>query len=345
MDLYFSNEHKLHDPSFEIFENGQHINYFESPNRIDRVLEELKNHSWATVLPALTFDPSEILRVHTAEYFTFLQTIYGRWVDSSPNESKIFNALYPSAHPANFINKIPENINGALGYYVKDLSAPILEGTFAASLSSANCALSAAANVKDGALVAVALCRPPGHHSGIRSCAGYCYFNNAAIAAASLAQNAKVAILDIDYHASNGTQAIFYGSDQVLTISIHADPHQEYPYYAGFANETGAGAGLGFHHNIPLPQGTGPKEYLNALSSALSYIEEFKPTYLVLSAGFDTYKEDPLGSFKLDTGTYNEIGKRIRGLKTKTVVILEGGYYLPALGKNLVSLLEPLSEI
>jgi acetoin utilization deacetylase AcuC-like enzyme len=345
MDLYFSKEHKRHDPSFEIFENGQHINYYESPKRIEEVLGELKKQSWAALLPALSFDPSEILRVHTSEYFTFLQTIFARWVDVSPDESKKFNALYPSAHPTNFSNKIPENINGALGYFVKDLSAPILEGTFAASLSSANCALSAAANVKDGAMVSVALCRPPGHHSGKRSCAGYCYFNNAAIAAASLAQNAKVAILDIDYHAGNGTQEIFYESNQVLTISIHADPHQEYPYYAGFANEIGAGAGFGFHRNIPLPQGTEPKEYLNALSSALFFIKEFKPAYLVLSAGFDTYKEDPLGSFKLDTFTYNEIGKRIQGLNTKTVVILEGGYYLPALGKNLVSLLEPLSKI
>ncbi len=146
-------------------------------------------------------------------------------------------------------------------------------------------------------------------------------------------------MLDIDYHCGNGTQDIFYDRDDVLTISIHADPNFEYPHFAGYANETGTGAGLRFHRNFPLEKGTDDAQYLSTLEEALSLIREFEPEYLVISAGMDIYADDPLGTIKVTTDGIREIGKRISALDLPTVIIMEGGYNNDALGKNMINLL------
>ncbi|MBI3163036.1 MAG: histone deacetylase family protein [Chloroflexi bacterium] len=221
-----------------------------------------------------------------------------------------------------------------------DLSACIVEATYKASLASANCALSAAKTVISEQSSVFALCRPPGHHAGKDYAAGYCFINNTSVAANWLSKKGKVALLDIDYHAGNGTQDIFYERDDVLTISIHGDPDYEYPHYIGFADETGAGAGFGFHKNFPLPKGTDDKGYLSALDEALEMIRNFAPNYLVLSTGMDTFDGDPLGKFHVTREGFAEIGKRIAGLKLPTAIIMEGGYANEALGMNVVTLLE-----
>lgn len=220
-----------------------------------------------------------------------------------------------------------------------DLSACIVEGTYEAALASANCALSAAQSIVNGQWSAFALCRPPGHHAGKDYGGGYCFINNASVAANWLASQGKVALLDIDYHCGNGTQDIFYDRNDVLTISIHADPNFEYPHYAGYANETGAGAGLGFHKNFPLEKGTEDAQYLSTLEAALSLIRQFEPTYLVLSAGMDIYADDPLGTIKVTTDGIGEIGKRISALDLPTLIVMEGGYANEVLGRNIVALL------
>jgi acetoin utilization deacetylase AcuC-like enzyme len=219
-----------------------------------------------------------------------------------------------------------------------DLSACIVEGTFAAALASANCALSAAEAVANGERTAFALSRPPGHHAGKDYAGGYCFINNAAVAANWLSAKGRVALLDIDYHCGNGTQDIFYDRNDVLAISLHADPQFEYPHFAGYANETGTGAGLGFHKNIPLEKGTDDARYLSALEGALSLIHSFAPTYLVVSAGMDIYADDPLGLINVTTQGIGEIGKRISALSLPTVIVLEGGYNNDALGRNIVGL-------
>jgi acetoin utilization deacetylase AcuC-like enzyme len=126
----------------------------------------------------------------------------------------------------------------------------------------------------------------------------------------------------------------------VLTISIHGDPDFEYPHYIGYADETGTGAGLGFHRNFPLPKGTGDEGYLSALNEALNLITKFSPNYLVVSAGMDTFDSDPLGTFKVTRTGFAEIGKRIAALRLPTAIIMEGGYANEALGTNIVTLLE-----
>jgi acetoin utilization deacetylase AcuC-like enzyme len=233
---------------------------------------------------------------------------------------------------------------GKAGYYIMDLSACIVAGTYEAALSSANCALSAAefisSSTANRSSSAFALCRPPGHHAGKDYAAGYCFVNNSSVAANWLSSKGKVAILDIDYHAGNGTQDIFYERDDVLTISIHGDPDFEYPHYIGYAEETGAGEGLGLHKNFPLPKGTDDERYLSALDEALKLILNFAPNHLVVPTGMDTFDGDPLGKFKVTRDGFAEIGKRIAALHMPTVVIMEGGYANVALGENVVTLLE-----
>lgn len=342
MNIFFPSKHQSHDPVFEIFEDGEQIKYFESPARIESILAELQKHDWADLRKSSEYDIAFIQRVHSAEYLSFLKNIHPQWIKEFQSESEYTHSLYPTAHPSHTLETAPKNLMAQLGFFVKDLSAPITSGTFQAAVSSANCALSAANDLAKGENLAVGLCRPPGHHAGRQSCAGYCYLNNAAIAASFLADLGPVAILDIDYHAANGTQEIFFESNRVLTTSLHADPISEYPYFAGFTAEVGIGEGEGFNQNFPLPKNSGSEVYLATLVLALERIQRFNPSYLLVSAGFDTYKNDPLGSFRLEVTTYVEIGKLVQSLNRPTMVLLEGGYDIPSLGHNLTSLLEGL---
>jgi acetoin utilization deacetylase AcuC-like enzyme len=265
------------------------------------------------------------------------------------NKTALLPATFP---PSGLRNHIPTSLLGKAGYYMMDLSAPIAAGTYEAALASANCALSGAKFIAASVyplqksapplnpLSTFALCRPPGHHAGHANCGGYCYINNAAIAANWLSQFGKVALLDVDYHAGNGTQDIFYERADVLTISIHADPNDEYPYYCGYPDETGAGNGLGFHHNFPLPLETGDSAYLQTLSEACGLIKTFEPKFLVVSAGMDIYNEDPLGKIRVTTEGIAQIGKQIAGLNLPTLIVMEGGYNNAALGTNMLEFLK-----
>ncbi len=161
---------------------------------------------------------------------------------------------------------------------------------------------------------------------------GYCYFNNAAIATSNLSSQGKVAVLDIDFHHGNGTQEAFYDRNDVLYSSIHVNPKQRYPYTSGFIEEIGVGKGRGYNHNYPLPEGTSDKEYLETLDLVIPKIKEFKPDYLVVSLGFDTFIDDPIGGFKLTKNVYSEIAQRIKTIQLPTLIIQEGGYNIEHLG-------------
>jgi acetoin utilization deacetylase AcuC-like enzyme len=154
-----------------------------------------------------------------------------------------------------------------------------------------------------------------------------------------------VVILDTDYHHGNGTQAIFERDPDVWYGSLHIDPETDYPFYAGYADETGTGAGRGTNCNVPLPPGTGRSQYLDALSALLERIALFGAHWLIISAGFDTYVRDPVGTFQITTGGFYEIGRRIGELDLPTLVVQEGGYCVPDLGQNVVAFLEGLSGL
>jgi acetoin utilization deacetylase AcuC-like enzyme len=185
------------------------------------------------------------------------------------------------------------------------------------------------------------LCRPPGHHSGSDYFGGYCYLNNAAIAAeAAIAQGRKqVAILDVDYHHGNGTQDIFYARADVAFASIHADPETDYPFFWGRPDETGEGEGEGANLNLPLKRGTRWNDYERALGRALEQLGAFGPDLLIVSFGADTWGGDPISHFQLETADYRSIASRISSAGLPTLIVMEGGYAVEALGANVAEFL------
>ena len=342
MKIFYSEEHRKHYPPFEVFDGGKRVPYYENPDRMDRILSALAKTNWAEWIEPTDFGLDPIFAVHDREYINFLASAWTEWLASDPEvaASPEQNAFLPATFALRRTTRVPSALLGKAGYYMMDLAACIVEATYKAALASANCALSAASSSFVLHHSSFALCRPPGHHAGKDYAGGYCFINNASVAANWLSQKGKVALLDIDYHAGNGTQDIFYERADVLTISLHGDPDIEYPYYSGFADETGAGAGLGFHKNFPLPKGTDDARYLSALDEALTMIRKFAPQYLVLSTGMDTFDGDPLGTFHVTQNGFSEIGKRIAALNLPTTIIMEGGYANEALGNNIVTLLE-----
>jgi acetoin utilization deacetylase AcuC-like enzyme len=336
MKVYYSETHRKHEPPFEVFDGGLRVPYLENPDRMDRILNALRATNWADILEPTDFGLDPIQAVHDKEYLDFLASCWTEWLVTDAQDK---STLLPSTFALRRHPQKPASLLGRAGYYMMDLSACIVAGTYQAALTSANCALSAAQAVANGEHSAFALCRPPGHHAGKDYAGGYCFINNASVAANWLSSRGKVALLDIDYHCGNGTQDIFYEHNDVLTISIHADPNFEYPHFAGYADERGTGKGLGFHHNFPLPAGTDDAAYLSTLEHALELIHNFEPACLVVSAGMDIYADDPLGKIRVTTDGIIEIGKRISAAGFPTVIVMEGGYNNGALGKNMTGFL------
>jgi acetoin utilization deacetylase AcuC-like enzyme len=350
--VFYSETHRLHNPAFEVFDGGQRMPYFESPERMERILKALRASGWAEIEPPRDFGLDPLRAVHSDAYLDFLASAWTEWLVANPEAAAASDktALLPATFAAKR-DQVPESILGKAGFFLLDLSVPVVEGTYAASLASANCALSAAEFISQNIQassnrpssvpnLSFALCRPPGHHAGREIAGGYCFLNNAAIAAQWLTRFGNVAILDVDYHAGNGTQDIFYARRDVLTISIHADPAFEYPYYAGYAQETGEGEGLGFHRNFPLPAGADAASYFAALEEACGMIASYRPASLIVSLGMDVYGGDPLGKFKITREEITEIGRRVRALGLPTAVVMEGGYNTDELGNNVAAFLQ-----
>lgn len=336
MKVFYSEAQRQHNPSFEVFDGGVRVPYLESPDRMDRILDAIHGTDWAEILEPRDFGLDPIHAVHDRGYLDFLASAWTGWLALDSSDHSV---LLPATFALRRQPRIPTSLLGRAGYYMMDLSACLVEGTYPAALAAANCALNAAEAVASGKRAAFGLCRPPGHHAGKDYAAGYCFINNASVAANWLSAQGKVALLDVDYHCGNGTQDIFYERADVLTISIHADPNFEYPHFAGHASETGTGIGLGFHRNFPLAKGTDDARYLSALEEALQLIQSFAPNFLVVSAGMDIYTDDPLGTIKITTQGIGEIGKRTSALDLPTVIVMEGGYNTEALGRNIVAFL------
>ncbi|HEV3014112.1 MAG TPA: histone deacetylase family protein, partial [Actinomycetota bacterium] len=233
---------------------------------------------------------------------------------------------------------------GRPGWFCFDTATPMVAGSFSAALAAADAALTAADLVAAGAPAAYALCRPPGHHAGPGYYGGFCFLNNAAIAARSLHRLGRVAVVDVDFHHGNGTQDVFWEDPEVLYVSLHGDPAGHYPHFTGAADETGGGAGAGTNRNLPLPDGTGDDAYLEALAEAMAVVAGFDPATLVVSAGFDTFAGDPIGAFQVTTGGFRRIGAALAAAGRPTVVVQEGGYAVEALGANALALLQGVQE-
>ena len=336
MKIVTSQAHQLHAPSVELAV-GQFVPPFEKPERVDIVLGCLEESQLGQVVAPSSFGAEAMLAVHDADYLAFLKTAHAVF-----QELGMVGDPMPCVWPRGRMRADSSDaIIAKLGRYCFDGCVPITETTFEAVLASRDIALSAAKLVFEGERSAFALCRPPGHHAGPDYAGGYCFLNNAAIAAQWLrdAGAKRVAILDIDYHHGNGTQEIFFDRSDVVFASIHGDPQFEYPFYAGHADEVGEGEGHGFNLNLPLPAGTTYATWSEALSQAISFVTRCEPDCLVVSTGMDTFLEDPISSFCLQTGDYVKVGAQIEAMGMPTVFVFEGGYAVSALGENVAALL------
>jgi acetoin utilization deacetylase AcuC-like enzyme len=308
MITVYTDAHRTHDPAYEIYD-GVPTAYAEAAARADNIVAAVREQNIGPVRAPRQFPLRHIHAVHQKQYVDF---VHSRSAPLGPDE-----LLYPS-------------------YYMSDTYAPIVAGTYSAARSAVDSALTGADLVLHGEPVVYSLCRPPGHHASDHRLGGYCYFNNAAVAANYLSAHGRVTILDIDFHHGNGTQDAFYDRDDVQYISIHADPHDRYPYSSGFASETGRGPGLGSTVNLPLPIGTTAVQYMRSLRRALVAVQQFAPDYLIVSAGFDTFVDDPIGGFTLAQGDYAPIAAQIQAVGLPTLIVQEGGYCVEQLG-NLVT--------
>ncbi|MEM7687672.1 MAG: histone deacetylase family protein [Pseudomonadota bacterium] len=336
LTLYSENQ-MTHAPLREL-NNGDWMDFAESPARVGSILEKLPTFTAPT---DHGLDP--VLAVHDAGYIEFLQSAHHEWLEQGREGDAIGYAFPVRGRRA----LKHDRIDARLGQYGFDAASPIAAGTYQSAHWAAQSALSALDAIVAGETrQAFALCRPPGHHSGADYFGGYCYLNNAAIAAraAQAADLGPVAILDVDYHHGNGTQDIFYEDGAVFFASIHADPVSDYPYFWGHADETGAGDGGGATYNQPLARGTTWDDYGPALDKALEHITAFGAKTLIVSYGADTFEDDPISEFKLTTTDMNRIGAAVRSLDLPTLTVMEGGYRIDALGRNVEAYLTGLES-
>jgi acetoin utilization deacetylase AcuC-like enzyme len=332
MRAVYSDKHRQHWPRHFLVA-GTVRESPEVPARADALLAAVEAGGHEVVAPA-AHGPGPIAAVHTPEYLGFLSTIFDRWSALEGSGPEVVPNVHPGRHGLD--GGYPEAPAGQAGYHMADTACPISPGTWPAALAAADVAVHAAELVLGGQPVAYALCRPPGHHAFADMAGGFCFLNNTAIAAQHLRHaHERVAVLDVDVHHGNGTQGIFYGRADVLTVSLHADPAGFYPFFWGHAHERGSGAGLGYALNLPLPRGTGDDAYLEALDRALERIDRFDPGALVVALGLDAHEADPFAGLGVTTEGFARIAAAIARLDRPTVLVQEGGYMTEHLGPNL----------
>lgn len=339
MKAFFDLRQRAHEPK-HFMANGTLLPNPEVPARTE-ILHKGAEAAGCSFNDVEDYGLGPIAAVHTAEYLTFLQTIYQRWqrIDGAGTE------VIPNVHPANRTDGYPLSAVGQAGYHQADTACPISAQTWHSAYWSAQTALSAAQTIAQGESLSYALCRPPGHHAFNDLAGGFCFLNNAAIAAERLcAQGFRPAILDVDVHHGNGTQDIFYHRGDVLTVSIHADPARFYPFFWGHSQERGDSAGRGANLNLPLPRGTEDTGFIKALTMALDRIDAFGTDVIVVALGLDTHEDDPFQGLAVTTKGFQTIASTIAARNKPVLLVQEGGYVSDALGANLTSFLTGIQQ-
>ncbi len=329
-------KHRLRDAKTELY-GGRLVPPFECPARVGRILARVREVGLGPVREPDGFGLDPIRRIHDAAFLDFLATCWDEWKAAGFDGEAI-----ASAWPARRMRmKPPDSIDGKIGYYALAAETSITDGTWEAARASADVVLTAQSEIAKRANGAFALCRPPGHHATLDMFGGYCFINNAAVAAqAFLDQGAsRIVILDVDFHHGNGTQDIFYDRSDVLFVSLHGRPEDAFPYFLGYADETGRRDGESFTANYPMPPGTGFDAWAEALDSALKRIHEYGPDAVVVSLGVDTYKSDPISFFVLESDDFKTYGRAIASLNRPTLFVMEGGYAVDEIGVNAVNVL------
>ena len=330
--------HVLHDPHTEIEQSGMHPPW-EHIGRAEAIRSTLAADDRFTIAGPASHGLGPIRAVHDPGLVAFLAEAWAEYQLVNPGTRDVAPDVFyrPGIRRGMTPAVEPASINGRLGWWCFETTTPLTETTFQAACGAVDAAVTAATLVLDGERSAYALCRPPGHHATTTNYGGYCFFNNAAIAAQHIVATtgARVTVLDVDYHHGNGTQEIFYDRGDVQYVSLHGDPLRAYPFTIGFADEIGTGAGLGATSNLPLAAGVGDDAYLAALERACAAIAEFAPAVLVVSLGLDTFVTDPICDLALTADGFTRCGALVGGLGLPTVVVQEGGYDVPALGNNV----------
>jgi acetoin utilization deacetylase AcuC-like enzyme len=342
MRVVYTPVHLAHDTVTETV-MGAAIPANEVAERAERIRAALEADGGFALEKPSEHGDEPLLAVHDPGLVRFVDEAWSAARAQGIGRSTLIADTYPTFRM--FEGMIPEFVAsrpetgsaaGRAGWWGLDTANPLVAGTARAARAAVDVALTTVDLVLGGERAAYGLCRPPGHHAGRSMAGGYCFFNNAAIAAEAIARTTgqPVAILDVDYHHGNGTQQIFWRRGDVLYVSLHADPDRQYPFFLGRADEIGEGEGSGANLNIPLPAGTDDEAYLVALERGLEAIAATPGDVIVVSLGFDTYGHDPIGDFALTTAVYHECGRRVAALGRKLVILQEGGYYRPALGAN-----------
>ncbi|MCP3054787.1 histone deacetylase family protein [Aurantimonas marianensis] len=336
MRLFFSPDQLDHKPT-QYGVHGRLVRPLENPERGETLLASLRTLGIAAEAPD-DFGLDPVLGVHAEHYVSFLAGAFERFQALTNAGPEVLPNVHPYFSGATRLGARPTprttGILGQAGWYIGDLSCAMTARSFDAALASATSAVAAARAVVDGAPAAYALCRPPGHHAYPDRANGFCFFNNAAIAAQELRQRyAKVAILDFDTHHGDGTQAIFYARDDVFFGSVHTDPSAYYPHFFGYADERGAGPGEGCNLNLPLPFGAGDAAFIAAVEHLAEAARDFGAEALVISAGWDAHRDDPLSKLDVSSDAYPAIGSVLGRLKLPSVIVQEGGYSLAAVAE------------
>jgi acetoin utilization deacetylase AcuC-like enzyme len=336
MRFFFSEDQLAHRPK-QYMVHGRIVDPFENPDRATTLAQTLAALGLERAEPG-DFGLDPILTVHADHYVFFLEEAFARFMEL-PNHGP---EVLPNVHPYRGAGEgwgargrpRPTGILGRAGWYVGDLSCAMMADTFRAAYASAQSAIAGAEAVLAGAGAAFALCRPPGHHAYADRASGFCFLNNAAIAAEVLRrQFARVAVIDFDTHHGDGTQAIFYPRDDVFYGSVHTDPSAYYPHYAGYAEETGVGRGEGANLNLPLAFGAGDEAFVDANQRLALAIQAHGAEAVVLSAGWDAHKDDPLSKLNVTTDAFARLGEIWGKLDLPTLIVQEGGYSLAAVAE------------
>lgn len=337
MKIIYSEDHRGHAGAMEM-RYDEMIPMSECPERMDAILSALAEAGFTDVIAPKAHGLEVVHQLHDPAFVSFLRRCYPLW------EQEFGPGRFATAYTFGMrgMDQTPNaSVHSMLSCYTFDVCAPFVEGTWTAINAAKDIALTGAELIQAGEGAVFSLCRPAGHHASQDLAGGYCYLNNAAIAAQAHlnAGAARVALLDIDYHHGNGSQRIFYERADVLFASLHCRPQDEYPFLMGYDTEVGAGAGKGYNLNLPMPRGTDYAAWGVALEQALDRITAYAPDVLVVSLGVDAFEGDPVGGFRLQSPDFIDIGRRIAQLSLPTQLVMEGGYAMEALGRNVANVL------
>lgn len=337
MRVVLSNDHRSHFPVGEIYD-GALVRPFECPERWDSVVAALDTAGFSDRTKPQPVDLDRVLRVHDPGYVEFLGDFWNDWVAAGHTGDAI-----PTVFPVRNLrdDRVPLDPEGRLGYYAMAAETAITEGTWHAVKVAAAIAQTAQRLASAGERAVFALCRPPGHHASADQFGGYCFLNNAAIAAEGFLTDGaeRVAVLDVDFHHGNGTQSIFWERPEVFFASLHGHPEDAFPHFSGWEDEVGAGAGAGTNRNYPMRPSTAFDEWSVALEDACVQVAAYRPDALVVSLGVDAFIDDPISSFELTSEDFLAVGRRIGALRLPTVFVMEGGYAVPDIGTNVTNVL------